>query len=60
MMHTGTPVGELKETRQTIASPEAGFPRSTKAQGLKSSEFHAAAGDDGAAPGQGRNLIFFL
>jgi len=60
MMHAGATVGELKETRQTIASPEAGFPRSTKAQGLKAREFYRAAGDDGAASGQGCNLIFFL
>jgi hypothetical protein len=60
MMRACAAVGKLKETRQTIASPEAGFTRPTEAQGLKTSEFHRAAGDDGAAPGQGCNLIFFL
>ena len=60
MMYAGATMGEFQKPRQTIASPEAGFPRPTKAQSLKASEFHAAAGDDGAAPGQGCNLIFFL
>jgi hypothetical protein len=60
MMHAGATVGKLKETRQTIAPAKPGFTRPTEAQGLKTSEFHRAAGDDSAAPGEGGNLIFFL
>ena len=60
MMYAGATVGEFQKPRQTIASPEAGFTRPTEAQRLKTSEFHRAAGDDGAAPGEGGNLIFFL
>ena len=60
MMYAGATMGEFQKPRQTIASPKAGFPRPAKAQGLKTSEFYRAAGDDGAAPSQGCGLIFFL